>query len=266
MDKEHQTGQQESHGCNGGCCGSHGTRLSQRQLQQKKLDKAQEQRELVFYTFDMYGRLFGETERSLAVCKIRARQQPLNRIFHANVLDHEVEDMQKMMMNIEGFCQALFGFEAITKKDNLQKVKVPYDAELWEIFQSWDSAIDSLPDDQLEIMASKRILKFVVESLINNGEVSELPDELQELILSKEERDKIAQQYVTEKQFDIISMVTTTQNLSDNTKEQTEQLSRSNQEPLISTQPIIQVAPDDLNFRRQDDSHLNHFHGYNPEQ
>ena len=265
MDNELTTGYHQGHGCQGGCCGSHGAKMTQTLVQEKIVDKVQEQKQLTFYTFDTYGMLFGETERALAICKIRAGQQPLNRIFQANVTNHDLEDMQLMMMNIEGFCQALFGFDVYARNQNLQKVKIPHNPNLWEIFESWALAINNLPDDQAEISASKRILKYVVESLIKNAEVSELPDELQEIILRKAERDKIAQEYVEKKQFDIISMVTATQNLSDKAKYKVEQLSQSNQIPQISTQPIIQIAPEDLNFRRQDDSHMEHYQGYNPE-
>jgi hypothetical protein len=265
MDNQFAIPHHAANSCHGSCCGSHGHNLRQSQVQQLKVDKVHQQRLLSCYTFDIYGRLFGEVERALAVCKVRTTQQPMKRIFAANVLDHDLQDLQMMMMNIEGFCQSLFGFDIYTSKENLQKVKIDYDQELWNIFNYWAVEIDALPEDLPNVQASKRILKYVVDSLIKDSQILELPDELQELILTKQERDKIAQEFIKDRQFDIISMVTTTQNLSDNISSQAEQLSQSDQMPAISTQPLIHVTPEDLNYKKQDGSHLTFHHTSYPE-
>jgi hypothetical protein len=263
--EESQENFHKGHGCHGGCCGD-SKRSQQAQLQAKKVDRVQEQKKLGFYTLDIYARLLGVVEQGVGICQVRAGQQPLQRVFHGNLVNHELDDLQFIMMDLEGFCDALLSFEKYAKKENLKKVTLPReDEQLWEILAVWRTAIDSLPDAPQEIQASKRILKYVVDHICDHGEVSDLPDELHELILSKAERDRLAREYIEKNQFDIISMVRATQNLSDKTCEQVDQLSQSDEQPALLTQPRIQVDPEDLNFRKQDGSHLKHYHNYNPE-
>jgi hypothetical protein len=127
-----------------------------------------------------------------------------------------------MMMNVEGFASSLDGYTKIAAKD--QTIVPLFPVEYQKDVELWVKSIEAIEDpQQFGLQVEVEVLKFILDKISKQEPMCELPQELQERILSQKQRDEYCEEFVKSDQSNILAMVRVAQNISDKTKEQANQ-------------------------------------------
>lgn len=209
----------------------------QEQMQVNLRARRQAQTDMV--TVDTQNCLCGEVERLVNYCRVKAKLRSIRKSF-TRCLKQETDDSQSMMMNIEGFATALDGYNMIAAK---QQTVVPlFPEEYLADVELWIQSIEDIKDPQqfgLELEVD--VLKFILYRLSRQEPITELPEELQERILSEKKREEYCKEVLKNGQSNILAMVRVAQDISDKTQEQADQAFNSKKKIRANKTPIFKI-------------------------
>ena len=191
----------------------------QEQMQDNRRARKQIQVDMV--TVDTQNCLCAEAERLVNYCNVKANKESIPKSF-TRCLNQETDDSQCMMMNIEGFATSLDAYTKIAAKD--QTIVPLFPVEYLKDVELWVKSIEAIEDpQQFGLQVEVEVLKFILDKMSKQEPMCELPQELQERILSQKKRDEYCEEIVKSGQSNILAMVRVAQNISDKTKEQADQ-------------------------------------------
>ena len=189
------------------------------QKQIDKLNKNQNQTNMI--TLETYRCLSAELERLVNYCTVKGRNHSISRSY-TRCLNQETDDPVSMMLNIEGFTQALEGYLMIAAK-NGTKVP-PFPEEYQKDIEFWIQSIDLIDNpEESDLQLELEVLRFVLGQISNQQPVTNMSEDLQERILSTEKRDSYCQEQVKNGQSNILALVNIAHSISDKTQAQADQ-------------------------------------------
>ena len=204
--------------------------------------KQREQRRLEILTNDTYGRLLGEMERLFYHCGVK----DIGFEFRQYLIKEE-STFVGMMMNIEGFVQALEGYVICARKMNLENKGLPEDCE--DLFSKWFSALDKIDgEDGSRLEVPKKLLQYLVGEMKNGRPITKLPDDICQKIMSDETRNKLCDEMVHKNHQRVFELTNAVHKLNDIVVEQTEaQLNKT--EPIkFKRRPQLDIHKEDFDY------------------
>ena len=196
----------------------------------------------------MFGMLFGEIERTLSHMGFH----PKNGTIYSRFILAPQKDLKSLLMNIEGFLDALEFYHKKADKLKVEDLGPPEDVidRLLPIWQSCLNKVDkynnginkiNIPD----VYAGKMVLQFVLDSL-KNRKLKSLPKGYSDMILDSKTRDRLCNEYAKNGHAEILSMVNAVHHIEEQVTKQSMAMASGNKEIKFKNAPQIDIDVQDL--------------------
>ncbi len=215
---------------------------SENQHQQQKTATNLKQAEVVIRMNDIYGRLYAEIERLMKYL-LKALDIDMFPTGFERFLCQETDDPISMMMNIEGYLDALRGFQLICEKEkDFQLSPLP---ELYRSeFMQHTKLMTLIDPKNLKTYGQQTaydVLSYMVD-MLNQKNIAvpqPLPKHLSERIISDQDRDRYCQDAVRNNQMGAISMVNQVHAMDEQITQQVQTLAKDPRYQTPSFTPYI---------------------------
>ena len=155
------------------------------------------------------------------------------------------QNITMVMMNIEGFLDALDGFRVIGENKKLEQYLPP--TNCGDLYEKWSEALKRVPPGDQERETAKELLGFLLEKLSQKEPLTKLPEHISEKILSTKQRDIYFQEINNKNgQQKMMMLVNATQQLADNLSAQVEKLAENPRNLKFSRRQKIDVHREDI--------------------
>jgi hypothetical protein len=196
---------------------------------------------------DTYGRLYAEVERLMRFC-LRKLEFSVPQPSFAKFLGEATDDPTSMMMNIEGFLEALRGYEIISKKDRdflVESVPKEFESMLMQNKKLLKMLkLENLQHDE-RLQTSFEVLSFVIGELDKSAKSDHqykpqlIPFNLSEQILSETQRNEYCDDRLRNDQVGILSMVNQVQAMDEQMTKQVQRLAKDEKNQKATFAPLI---------------------------
>ena len=212
------------------------------QTQQQIAKNKQKQAQFEIYHNESYRMTFAEIERLF-----RFLGKDVGHEFRENLMSAD-QNVLMVMMNIEGFLQALGGYKIIGKRDKLEQYCPPTNCD--DLYKKWSNALQDLDPKDQESKVAKELLTFLVEKLSKGEPLEELSADLSEKIMSQKQRDAYCEEMGKSEtgQRKMMNIVNTAHNLADNIHAQVEKLADNPRNLKFSRRKAIDVQTEDIQY------------------
>ena len=156
----------------------------------------------------------------------------------------EEDSLLGMMMNIEGYVQALEGFIICSRKQQLNNKGLPENCQ--DLFKRWSDALQRIDSNDARLETPKKLLEYLVGKMAGGRPITNLPSVLSEAILSQETRDRYCEDMARNNPQGVLALTNGIHKLHDIVDLQTREHLNKGKPTTFKRKPVFDINREDF--------------------